>query len=274
LLFSFLVSALVWIGWIADWLSNRSALSIDIDGTSALIACTSSVAWVLMALQGAVSYSHEREHSTLDALLTTPLSAAQILWGKLQGIIRSSAFALVFPIIFTVVAWIHGVTTGRAASQTIFCILAAALFAACLGLASSVWLGSSGKACGFAAGIVLILCVGVPLATEAFVGFQAKLHSHKVTFISPSLNVAWTVCDERKSRQYGYGPYPNWDERFAVSTGHLLFELITAGLLLGWSMHRVESHFRVRSHSRFYAQRIPLLVSPPDPKIASALSKR
>jgi hypothetical protein len=90
LVFCLLFSSIVWVGWVADWLDNRRALSLDIEQVSAVIACTASVAWVLMALLGSVSFSYEREHSTLDNLLASPLSAAQIVLGKLRGIARSS----------------------------------------------------------------------------------------------------------------------------------------------------------------------------------------
>ena len=65
-----------------------------------------------------MSFAYEREHSTLDALLTTPLRSSYILSGKLAGILRSSAFALAFPVLFTVLAWGREVISPRAVEKS------------------------------------------------------------------------------------------------------------------------------------------------------------
>jgi hypothetical protein len=251
LLFSFMFTAVLWVGWIADWLQGRTALSMDADNVSGVIACTATVAWILMALQGAVSFSHEREQSTLDALLTTPLAGYHIVFGKLQGIVRSSAFALAFPIGFALVALYRNVTTWRAAVLSIAIILLVGIFAACLGLACSVRLGSSGKACGLAAGITLVLCLGVPMASEAFIGWGRHHAWHKVTFVSPSQNLSWAIYDEHArtvdSNRYRYDQsYRQWPRRVSASVAHLCLEQLVVLLFIGWSIAHIENVCRVR----------------------------
>lgn len=251
LLFSFMITALLWVGWIADWLQNRSALAIDIEGTSAVIACTATVAWVLMALQGAVSFSYEREQSTLDALLTTPLAGHQIVVGKLQGTVRNSLFALAFPIAFALVAWSQDVTTTRAMVLSITLIVLVGIFAASLGVACSVRLGSSGKACGAAAGIMLVLCLGVPMASEAFISWGRKHTWQKVTFISPSQSLSWAIYDESArtvdDRRYRYDTsYHQWPQRVTATGVHLCLEQLLTVFCVSWSITRIESTCRVR----------------------------
>jgi ABC-type transport system involved in multi-copper enzyme maturation permease subunit len=251
LLFSFMFTAILWVGWIADWLQGRPALAMDVEQFSGLIPCTATVAWVLMALQGAVSFSYEREQSTLDALLTTPLAGHHIVLGKLQGIVRSSAFALAFPIGFALIAWSRDVTTTRATLLSIALVLLVGIFAACLGLACSVRLGSSGKACGAAAGIMLVLCLGVPMASETFIGWGRKHAWHKITFVSPSQNLSWAIYDERSptvdSRYYRHDTnYRQWPQRLTVTGVHLCLEQLLAVLCVSWSIARIESTCRVR----------------------------
>jgi ABC-type transport system involved in multi-copper enzyme maturation permease subunit len=255
LIFCVLLSALLWVGWIADWLNGRRALGMDLDGVSGMISCMATVAWVLMSLQGAVSFSHEREHLTLDALLTAPIAGVQILLGKLQGILRSSAFALAFPIALTLLAWSHGVTSGRAAVLSVVLIVLVGLFAACLGLACSVRLGSSGKACGLAAGIMLVLCVAIPISAHALLPYGQQYSWIHVRLISPSLSLSWAVYDEdspgyRLNRYNGWTQY-QWPKRFSKAVGHLLFEQLIAVVLIGWSVLYIESTCRVRQ--RFFS---------------------
>jgi ABC-type transport system involved in multi-copper enzyme maturation permease subunit len=251
LVFSFMFSAIVWVGWVADWWDHRPALTMDIEHVCGVIACTATVAWVLMALQGSVSFSHEREHSTLDALLTTPLAGYQIVLGKMQGILRSSAFALAFPIGFTLLTWFRHLTSLRAAVWTIAAILVVGVFAACLGLAASVRLGSSGKACGLAAGVILFLCVGLPMASSSFISYNGRHAWLPLTHVSPAENVCWSAYDEDVRGDVRYlhryiENYRNWSGRFAISAVHVGVELLVAVVLVGWSVATVEEQWRVR----------------------------
>jgi ABC-type transport system involved in multi-copper enzyme maturation permease subunit len=248
LLFSFMISSVMWIGWIGDMLQGRRALSIDQNGTAQIIATTAAIAWILMALQGGVGFSHEREHSTMDALLTTPLAGARIFSGKLQGVWRNSAFALAFPVSFLVFAYSRDVTTFRGVVLSLAVIVVVGLWATCLGLACSIWFGSSGKATGLAGGIMLALCVGIPLACEVF-GNRFSWHSSK--FVSPSLNLAWAVRDERygSDQLRGYisaWPYVTWSGRWFTSVSHLALELIVSAALVFLSIRYLETVCRTR----------------------------
>jgi ABC-type transport system involved in multi-copper enzyme maturation permease subunit len=259
LLFSLMVSSIVWIGWLADFLRGRRALMMDHEGLSGIVACTASVAWILMALQGAVSFSHEREHVTLDALLTAPISAVQIILGKLQGIFRSSAFALAFPIVITLLGWTRDVTSTRAALLSIAIVFVVGLFAACLGLACSVRLGSSGKACGFAAGLMLMLCVGVPFAAANFISYNNRHQWTRFTFVSPSLSLSWAIVDEvdahgHRLRARSWPQYQDWPERLGIAVGHTSLQVLAAAVLLGWSIAHIESQCRVRQST--FARRV------------------
>lgn len=252
LIFCVVLSSILWVGWLADRLSRRPALGQDREQLCFIIVATATLAWLLMVLQGSVSFSHEHEQSTLDALLTTPLSAGYIVLGKLAGIFRSSAFALAFPIGFSVLAWSVHVTSLRALVLTTVLILGTGAAAATLGLACSVRFCSSSKSAGLAATLVIAFCVGVPLLAELIVPWDKKYGLLPVTMVSPSVNVSWSIYEDESilaSRYPGYGwgnDDRNWSERLGLGMAHQSALLALAAWLSVWTLRRIERTFRIR----------------------------
>jgi ABC-type transport system involved in multi-copper enzyme maturation permease subunit len=87
----------------ADWATGVLAIAID--------APALYVSWLIqwaIGLRAAATISSERERGTWDALLTSPLSGREIIWGKVWG----SLFALRWVVLATLVAWTVAVVAG------------------------------------------------------------------------------------------------------------------------------------------------------------------
>ena len=130
-------------------------------------------------------------------------------------------------------------------------------------------MGSSGKSSGLAAGTVLFLCVGLPIAVQTFVpyastqfGWSTKI---ALTSISPSGNTSWSIYDEvaphAGQNRYGYVPnHERWSARLTAATVSLGIEVLLGLALAAWSVRRVENVHRVRQF-RSVARSIPREVS-------------
>jgi len=251
LLMLILFSSPLWLAWLSDLLDGHQALSWDFQQFCMVIICTATIAWMLMVIQGAVSFAYEREHSTLDALLTTPLRSSYILSGKLAGILRSSAFALAFPVFFTVLAWGRDVISPRAAMLSLAIIIVGGLLAGVWGLFWSVRTGASMKAITFSMTTALALCVGVPLLSGLLTAYETREELLPYTLVSPTQNLSYGVWEEgnRSTLAYQnnryYGPWGDWEYRQSAACMHVLLELALAVGLMALSTSRLEREYRI-----------------------------
>ena len=171
------------------------------------MVCTAVIAWLLMALQGSMSFAFERDRSTLDALLTTPLSGRQIVLGKLAGIFRSSAFALGCPLLFIALAWAHGVMSLRAAVLGGVIVLVGAVLAAAWGLLCSISMATTVKAASYAFLAALVLLIGLPILNAAVLNRDLQYNLLPMTFVSPSVNLDYAVFERADHTSPYEGPY-------------------------------------------------------------------
>ncbi len=253
LLMLLLFSSPLWLGWMADLLDGKRALSWDFDPFCMVITFTATIAWTLMVVQGAVSFAYEREHSTLDALLTTPLRSSYILLGKLAGILRSSAFAVAFPLFFTILAWSRGVISPRAAILALAITAAVALLAACWGLFWSVCTGASLKAITAATTIALAISVGTPMAFEMMGGYHWRFDMLPFSMVSPTQNLSYSVYEpaDRSTpapRPYYYDQrsrWAQWDYRCSTACLYVLIYIALAAGLLAAAIGRMERQYRI-----------------------------
>jgi ABC-type transport system involved in multi-copper enzyme maturation permease subunit len=107
---------------------------------------------------GAVSGEHEG--LTFEMLLTTPLSAGSILWGKLF-----SALSYVFLVIFAAIpmsslVFIFGGVSPRDMLKALLILLATAVFLGTVGVFFSVWLRRTARATVLSYVVVLLLLAG------------------------------------------------------------------------------------------------------------------
>lgn len=294
LIFCVILSAPAWISWIVDLWDHRPSLATDLDTVSLIVPATATVAWLLMVIQGAVSFSHEREHYTLDALLTAPLSARYIVLGKIAGIFRSAAFALAFPCFFGLLAWTQGVASTRAVGLCCVGVLVAGLLAAAWGLSCSVRIGASTKALAPAVVVAALVLIATPLVygiASEMSGFpwRSTTDWRPLALASPTYALSFTMNEDPRgsnsferrleSMQPWYGRFGNaaspagiW-RRGALLSILILYHLasiVAAGFLLQQSMHRIETGLRIPQRSSS-ARRSGNAAAPPGPT-ATALT--
>lgn len=252
-----ILSTPVWMVALIDLFHGGSSLSTDIDVVNIVVVITAVITWILMALQGSMSFAFERDRATLDALLTTPLTGQDIILGKLAGILRSSAFALAFPLLFTLLGAIQGVISIRAMALGLLIIIVTSLLAATWGLFWSVKTDSSSRAASIAVGVALLLCVGTPLALAGALDPQNRWPLTPMTSASPTVNLKnalyeppepsistpWTRGSYRR-------PYAEWGERAALSIAHVAIELGLTTLFMFLSVRKIEHEHRTGLASR------------------------
>ncbi len=213
--------------------------------------------FLAIAVRGAGALSGERDRHTLDALLTTPLSARAIVWGKWWGCILGMrwAWAWIFGI------WVLGLASGGV-HPIMFpaAIVSVAVYAsgfAWIGLACSVHFKSTLRATMaaivlslFAGGgyfLIFVICCSVPMSfmagdierswTRFFIDFFCSF--------SPPVNLGWLPIHE----------FDRWEtslsERDIPYAPFWILGLIAWGLL-SWAL----SHKSIEKFRRM-ANRLP-----------------
>jgi len=252
-----ILSTPVWMVALIDLYHGGSSLSTDIDTYNIVVVVTAVITWVLMALQGSMSFAFERDRNTLDALLTTPLTGREIILGKLAGIVRSSAFALAFPLLFTILAALLGVISFRAVAVSLLIILVGSLLAATWGLFWSVKTDSSSRAASIAVGVALFLCVGAPLALAGALDPQNRWPLTPVTSASPTVNLMNALAESPEpsymlswSRRPRDWPYHQWSERIGITMVQVTIETWLVALFVLLSVRRIERQHRTGPPTR------------------------
>jgi ABC-type Na+ efflux pump permease subunit len=155
--------ALLWMLW---------ALAISPNGLAATVRTPFHVFAVLVeppllcigllgvVARAATCISGERERGQWDSLLVTPLSAAEIIWGKLWGCLFSARWVW----LLVALLWVLGVAFGQlrplALLEALFLVVAIALCAATMGLLLSLWCQTSLRALIAALGVSVLLSGG------------------------------------------------------------------------------------------------------------------
>lgn len=88
-----------------DWDQFGQATNVWARIAGMLVACLTLLA---VAVRASGSISIERDKQTIDSLLTTPLTTADILWGKWLGSVASQRWGLAW----VSVIWLTGIATG------------------------------------------------------------------------------------------------------------------------------------------------------------------
>ena len=179
----------------------------DIHEFNAVIAMTAVVTWLLMTLQGSMSFAFERDRSTLDALLTTPLAGRQIVLGKLAGIVRSSAFALGCPLLFIALAVMHQVMSWRAAALGGAIVVVTSVLAAAWGLLCSISTSTSVKAATYAFVVALVLLIGFPFAFGTNIDSEHRAAAQVAAAYNGQPHSEPELRDVRECRPQSAGPW-------------------------------------------------------------------
>jgi ABC-type transport system involved in multi-copper enzyme maturation permease subunit len=178
----------------------------------------STLVFLAIAIRGAGAVSGERDRHTLDALLTTPMSARAIIWGKWWGCILGMrwAWAWLFGIwmLALAVGGVHPVMLPAAAISIavyasafawigIYCSLHArtTLRATMFAILASVFLGG-----GYF--LVLMFCCGLPLELARVRPGDVRFVIQFLMGFSPPVNIFWLPIREFDERELFVGPGP------------------------------------------------------------------
>jgi ABC-type transport system involved in multi-copper enzyme maturation permease subunit len=188
-------------------------------GMNAYLRATGTVAaslvFLAVAIRGAGAISGERDRHTWDALLTTPLSAKAIVWGKWWGCILGMRWAW---------AWIFGIWMLTMATGGVHpvmfpaAVVSVAIYAsgfAWIGLFCSLHFRTTLRStmatilmsvfCGGGYFLVLVLCCVIPLSFGGSMnGDSGELLWSFFCSFSPSVNLAWLPIREFDPREVGW----------------------------------------------------------------------
>jgi len=223
----------------------------------------SSLVFLAVAIRGAGSISGERDRHTLDALLTTPMSARTIVWGKWWGCILGMRWAWawlfgiwvlgllvggVHPVMFPAALVSVAIYASAFAWIGIYCSLVArtTLRATMMAIMLSVFLGG-----GYF--LVFLFCCAMPLSLAGGMGPEPQLLFivDLLCGFSPPVNMAWLPI-------YKFDP---WEVHLGPPSRSLPHTPFWALGLVAWTLLSVLLANRSVDKFRRVANRVPV---PPD----------
>jgi ABC-type Na+ efflux pump permease subunit len=170
----------------ANWARNQ--MDLWIGSTGVFLSCL--LQWAV-GLRASVSISAERERGTWDALLTSPLSAGEIVWGKLWG----SLYALRWLIAASYLAWFLAAACGAirvSFAVTWGCeVLVIGAFMAAVGVRTSLACRTATRAMSITIGVWLgawvvdVMVAGILVAVGFVVINAALLYAVQLGVYTP-----------------------------------------------------------------------------------------
>jgi ABC-2 type transport system permease protein len=145
----------------------------------------------------AVSFSNEREESTLESLLLTPVSKMQLAFGKLIGVLLMGILVLIIALPY-IITLSYG--TGLVMRVALFIIVSGSIIAfsyACISISLSILLGSSKSS--IITSIIFFILTGLPSLLSTSIkraGFGAVIE--KVSPLSNMFNLMKAVIIEKQ----------------------------------------------------------------------------
>jgi hypothetical protein len=144
-----------------------------------------SVGMLLFSVGAVTSLAEERARGSLDVLMTTPLTTAQVLWGKWWGSFRDVPSLCFFPVLAVLP---EASSRGCLEVPLLLSAMILAYGAAftSLGLACAGWTARVSRAAFWSAGICVFLSVGVLMILAATPGSrEAQLWTMASPFFGP-----------------------------------------------------------------------------------------
>ena len=203
--------------WTADrWAEFAEGINSYVRVTGTMVG---TLIFLAIAVRGAGALSAERDRQSLDTLLTTPLSASQIVWGKWWGCLLGMRWAWVW----LGTMWLLGLMLGGIHPiMVVPFVVSTAVYAsgfAWIGLYCSVTNRTTMRAmvssialsvlCGGGYWLVIAFCCCMPISLASVrpgAAFGTEPESHEVIegivdffcCLSPSVNLFWLPVGELK----------------------------------------------------------------------------
>lgn len=193
------------------------------EGMNAFVRVTGTIVGTLIflaiAVRGAGAVSGERDRQSMDVLLTTPLTAGQIIWGKWWGCLLGMRWAWVW----LGTLWLLGLAAGAVhPAMVVPFVLSTAVYAsgfAWIGLFCSVAFRTTLRAamaaivlgvfCGGGYWLVILFCCAMPLSLSSAGPRDVFGPNHRevtegivdlLSSFSPPVNLAWLPVPKLEDR--------------------------------------------------------------------------
>ncbi len=190
----------VWFGMRADTVYSSGAERIQrMQGLAPAMArfllWTQFLLLMFMApLLTAPVICQERTGRTLPALLTTPLTGAQIIFGKLAGRLMIAIILVLLSVPLLLGVRIYGGLDTAFVLKAVAITISATIFAASLGLLASIWSKRPTTAAVVALMLLAIHSLGIPLLL-AFIAFSLWTQDDWVFAISPGITLGLLTAE-------------------------------------------------------------------------------
>ncbi len=201
-----------------------------------------SIGLLLVSITSVASLFEERVNGSLDVLLTTPLSTAQIVWGKWLASFRVVALVGILPALLAIGVF---VTSPRVEASVQVLVMIALLFAYgalvnSLGLALATWVQRFGVAIGLTVTAYILLAAGPVLLLLAVGPVSEDMRGFAC--LSPWYGVGLTTAELDR---HGPGAVESILWKF-----FWLFSYAAVALVLAWATLRTFDRCIGRARSR------------------------
>lgn len=141
------------------------------------------VSVLLVNALAVTSITSERDSRALDLLLVTDLTAKEIIYGKLGGVLYNAKEMLVLPLLLVGYAWWQGFATTENLVFAVIGYLVMQLFAAVLGIHCGMTYSNSRQAAGVSLGTLLFLFIGISVCMRMMVALEGGFLQQLTAFI-------------------------------------------------------------------------------------------
>ena len=174
-------------------------------------------------MTAASSLAEERANGSLDVLLSTPLSARQIVIGKWLGALRIVPLLAVMP---AFVIWANGlITNSESGWQTVLMcafVLCAGAAITSVGVAMAAWFSRPGQAALSTVAVWVLVTVGWPILASILMGPRAE----RLMMGSPMLWATFATGLERGGSRWLWELF--WVLFYGLSAVGILFATVTS----------------------------------------------
>jgi ABC-type Na+ efflux pump permease subunit len=172
-------AAAAWGVWHEAASSNGDSLAVAVALVPVALATL-----VAVAALGVTSITNERDRGTFDLLLVSDLTPAEIVWGKLLGILVVAREMVVLPVLAGLGLALAGLASVEQAGYLSVGMAVLVGFCAVLGVHVGLSYPVSRRAIGVTLATVVFLFVGVATAMRIMVAFSASFELQLAPFLA------------------------------------------------------------------------------------------